>query len=287
MQGLSDKAIKTQYAENKYRYNGKELQHQEFSDGTGLEEYDYGARMFDPQLGLWHNIDPLADKNRRWSPYNYAVDNPVRFIDPDGMSPESIFKDENGKVVKKIDDGSNAIFQQTGSKENLHYEFNGHDESQGGEDKVTDKAITSAIQEQQNLNETNPDLQQNAMGKGETHCNQSLQDILQTVGSAIGDKSVNVTGDAGTMIKKFESGENKHIEKVDQKTAEANATNGGLSIAGTREEGHSHVLSYSVGENIGKGKVANIGPKQFTGFKSLNESISKLKTKEFFILKIH
>lgn len=68
MAGISDKALKTQYAQNKYRYNGKELQNHEFSDGSGLEEYDCGAGMQDPQLGIWHNMDLLAEKKRRSSP---------------------------------------------------------------------------------------------------------------------------------------------------------------------------------------------------------------------------
>ncbi|WP_394366403.1 RHS repeat domain-containing protein [Chryseobacterium viscerum] len=64
----------------KYNYNGKELQE------TGM--YDYGARMYMPDIGRWGVHDPLSELQFAYSPYSYVYGNPIRFNDPTGMIGE-------------------------------------------------------------------------------------------------------------------------------------------------------------------------------------------------------
>jgi RHS repeat-associated protein len=87
---LSSDPISLGSNKNRYMYNGKE-----FNDHMGLNWYDYGARFYDAQIARWHSVDPLAEKYYSISPFVYAANNPILFIDPDGRYIEYFDNEAN------------------------------------------------------------------------------------------------------------------------------------------------------------------------------------------------
>ncbi|MDP1726651.1 MAG: DUF6443 domain-containing protein [Bacteroidota bacterium] len=269
-----------------YKHNSQHIQQNEFSDGSntyGLDWYDFEARTYDPQIGRFMQIDPLAPNAPNWSPYRYCFDNPVNLTDPDGRN-ETDFQDKDGNLIEHVEDGSNAVFQQTGKGVDLHYEFKKYND-QGGKDEINDKVITSVIQMQQELNLSNAALQPGAGGTT-SHCNQATACITKAVGSALA-QNIYIPGKANEVAVQIES--NSNYKNVNMAAALKAATNGKLVIAAyiNPKAGRSgHLATLTVGRNISKGILANIGySKGVTNFvnptgtkeKSWNDAAFKAK----------
>lgn len=136
-----------------WKFGGKE-----YNQELDLDWYDVSARNYDPALGRWMNIDPLAELMGSHSPYNYAFDNPVFFIDPDGMAPVPIavsnfestgstsgLETGSGSGIDAIGmDGSGGIQQymkKTTARSGLNYTFDSN------EDGTNTHTITETITE--------------------------------------------------------------------------------------------------------------------------------------------
>ena len=119
MAGISDKAMKGNYIENKFRFQKQELQNKEFSDGSGLEMYEFKYRFDDPQIGRFWSVDPKADQYAYNSVYAFSENHVIIDIELEGLELIHVNNDPNivtfpGRQGESQGHVSNEVLQNGG-----------------------------------------------------------------------------------------------------------------------------------------------------------------------------
>ena len=113
-----------------------------------MRRISFGARTYNASIGRFDGVDPLAEKMSEWSLYNFTLNNPLNFIDPLGLSPESVHLDKFGNILKNVDDGDKGVYvhENATTEADVDKTYSAKNTSAGG-DKIGELGNTLNVDE--------------------------------------------------------------------------------------------------------------------------------------------